>query len=162
MNHFCYQKKFVRWDRNKCLEQKKEICHHNKFEILSEEIGNEELSIDCVIEKFINTTNSIAKDLSITSSSEIRKAMFRMSQKNYCLQKVKHIKYKQIKRFVYEFAKIVDSYNRLCESIHKKCNEFRKKEYLYWIKIGCSLALKKDSRKTWKWVKKNAKINNQS
>jgi len=60
MNHFCYQKKkFVRWDRYKCLEQKKEICHHNKFEILSEEIGNEKLSINCVIEKFINTTNSI-------------------------------------------------------------------------------------------------------
>ena len=45
------------------------------------------------------------------------------------------------------------------KSIHKKCNEFRKKEYLYWIKIGCLLALKKDSRKAWKWVKKNAKIN---
>ena len=38
-------KKFVRWDSYKCLEQKKEICHHNKFKILSEEIGNEELSI---------------------------------------------------------------------------------------------------------------------
>jgi len=93
--------------------------------------------------------------------------MFRVSRKLYCLQKVKHITYKQIKRYVSandsnEFAKIVDSYNRLCESIHKKCNEFRKKEYLYWIKIGCSLALKKDSRKAWKWVKKNAKINNQS
>jgi len=51
--------------------------------------------------------------------------MFRMSRKIYCLQKVKHIKYKQIKRYVSandsnEFAKIVDSYNRLCESIHKK------------------------------------------
>jgi len=124
---FLLPKKFVRWDRYKCLEQKKEICHHNKFEILREEIENEELSIDCVIEKFINTTNSIAKDLSITSSTEIRKAMFRMSRKIYCLQKVKHIKYKQIKRYVSandsnEFAKIVDSYNRLCESIHKKCN----------------------------------------
>ena len=58
---FLLSKKFVSWDRYKCLEQKKEICYHNKFEILSEEIGNEELSIDCVIEKFINTTNSIAK-----------------------------------------------------------------------------------------------------
>ena len=37
----------------------------------------------------------------------------------------------------------------------KKCNEFRKKKNIYdWIKIGCSLALKKDSRKAWKWVKK--------
>ena len=32
----------------------------------------------------------------------------------------------------------------------------RKKNILYWIKIGCSLALKKDRRKAWKWVKKNA------
>jgi len=39
-----------------------------------------------------------------------------------------------------EFTNIVDSYNRLCESIPKKCNKFRKKEYLYWIKIRCSLA----------------------
>ena len=97
---FLLAKKFVRWDRYKCLEQKKEVCHYNKFEILNEEKGNEELSIDCVIEKFINATNSIAKDLSITSSTEIRKAMFRMSRKIYCLQKVKHIKYKQIKSFV--------------------------------------------------------------
>ena len=38
-----------------------------------------------------------------------------------------------------------------------------KKEYLYWIKIGCSLALKNDSRKAWKWsLKKNAKKNNPS
>jgi len=88
--------------------------------------------------------------------------MFRMSRKIYCFQRVKYIKYKQIKHYVSandsnEFAKIVDLYNRLCKSIHKKCNEFRKKEYLYWIKIGCSLALKKDSRKAWKWVKKMQK-----
>ena len=52
--------------------------------------------------------------------------MFRMSRKIYCLQKIKHIKYKQIKGYKSasdsnEFAKIVDSYNRQCESIHKKC-----------------------------------------
>jgi len=48
------------------------------------------------------------------------------------------------------------------KSIHKKCNEFRKKEYLYWIKIGCSLALKKENIKHGNGLKKNAKINNQS
>ena len=41
----------------------------------------------------------------------------------------------------------------------KNVTDLRKKEYLYWIKIGCSLALK---RKAWKLVKKNEKINNQS
>ena len=94
------------------MNKRKKICHHNKFEILSEEIDNEELSIECcVIEKFISTTNSIAKDLSITSSTEIRKAMFRMSRKIYMVfKRLKHIKYKQIKHYVSandsnEFAK---------------------------------------------------------
>ena len=44
-------------------------------------------------------------------------------------------------------------YNRLYESIHKKCNEFRKREYLYWIRIGCWLDPKNDS-----WLKIIAKI----
>jgi len=60
---FLLSKNFVRWDRYKCLELKNEICHHpNKLEILSEELRNEEHSEDTIIEKFINTTNSIAKD----------------------------------------------------------------------------------------------------
>jgi hypothetical protein len=60
MNHF------VRWNRYKYLELKKEICDHNKINILNEEFGNGELSSDCIVEKFINTTNFITKDLSIT------------------------------------------------------------------------------------------------
>jgi hypothetical protein len=48
-------KKFIRWDRYKCLEFKNEIYdhNHNKFEVLSEELGNEELSADSIVEKFI-------------------------------------------------------------------------------------------------------------
>jgi len=42
---FLLPKKFVRWDRNKCLELKKEICDYNKFENLSEELGNEERNL---------------------------------------------------------------------------------------------------------------------
>jgi len=45
----------------------KEICDYNKF---SEKIGNEELSVDCIVEMFINTTNYIAKDLSTKKKSE--------------------------------------------------------------------------------------------
>jgi hypothetical protein len=75
------------------LNKRKKYVITINLKILSEEIENEELSIDCVIEKFINTTNSIAKDLSITSSTEIRKAMFRMSCKKFIsLQKVKTYK----------------------------------------------------------------------
>jgi len=68
-----------------------------------------------------------------------------MSRKIYCFQKVNHIKFKQIKGYKFacdsnEFTKIVDSYNRLCESIHKKCNEFRKKRIIY---IGLRLDVRK-------------------
>jgi hypothetical protein len=66
-------KKFVRWDRYKCLKLKKEICDQNKFEIFSEELGNGELYTDSIVELLINTSNSIIMDLSITSSTEIRK-----------------------------------------------------------------------------------------
>jgi len=50
--------------------------------------------------------------------------MFIMSQKIYCLQKIKYLKYKQIKSYKSvidpnEFAKIVDLNNRLWESIYK-------------------------------------------
>ena len=38
------KKKFIIWDRYKCLEPIKEICDHNKFEILIKELGNEEHS----------------------------------------------------------------------------------------------------------------------
>ena len=65
MNYFFYQKKkkFVsRWDWYKCLELKKEICDHHKFDILREELGNGELSADSIVEKFINSSNSITKD----------------------------------------------------------------------------------------------------
>jgi len=39
-------KKFIKKNRFKCLELKKEICDPNKFDILSEELINGELSAD--------------------------------------------------------------------------------------------------------------------
>jgi hypothetical protein len=83
------KKKIVRWDKYKCLKLKKEICDHNNFDNLSEKFGNDELSTNSIVEKFINTNISIAKNLLITSSTEIRKAMFRMSPKNILFSKDK-------------------------------------------------------------------------
>ena len=67
----------------------------------------------------------IAKDLLITSSTEVIKAMFGMSRKNLLSSKGKTFQYKQIKGYKSafdsnEFTKIVDPYNRLRELIHKK------------------------------------------
>ena len=57
-----------------------------------------------------------------------------------------------------QLTRITDYVNQFIKNV----KEFRKKEYLYWIKTGCSLALKNDSMKAQKWVKKKTKINNQS
>ena len=46
---FLFQKKFVMWERYKCLELKKEICDHNKFNILIEKLGNGELNLITVV-----------------------------------------------------------------------------------------------------------------
>ena len=107
---------FVRYDKYKCLEVKNKICDHNKFDILNEELGNGEFSVDSIVENFINTTNSVTKHLSITLSTDIEKRCLKCALKIYCLQKVKHIKYKQIEYYnsscdSNEFAKIVDSNN---------------------------------------------------
>jgi len=83
--------------------------------------------------------------------------------KFYCLQKVKHIKYKQIKgdnsaSVSIEFTKIVDSHNRLYESIHKKCNEFKKKKIIYiGLKLDVRWLLKMIIGKYENGSKKNEK-----
>ena len=54
MNHFCYQKKKKNMKDGigiNVLNKRKKFVITINFEILNEEIGNEELSIDCVIEK---------------------------------------------------------------------------------------------------------------
>ncbi|ORX85559.1 hypothetical protein BCR32DRAFT_276229 [Anaeromyces robustus] len=66
--------------------------------------------------------------------------MFRMSRNIYCLHRIKSLKYHQIKKshLPYEpnqFIILVASYNKLCKSIHKKCNEFRRQNCLFWIKV---------------------------
>jgi hypothetical protein len=70
-----FPKNFVKRDGYKFLEFKNEVCDYNKFNTLGDELRNEEISVNCIVEKFINTTDSIAKDL-------------------YCFQSVKYLKYK--------------------------------------------------------------------
>ena len=87
---FLLQKKFVRWDRYKCLEQKKEICHHNKFEILSEEIRNEELSADSINEKVHQQSLiPLLRIYRFHLQLKIKKLMIGMSHKIYCLHRFK-------------------------------------------------------------------------
>ena len=77
------------------------------------------------------------------------------------MQNIKKIRFINLQVIPLNFLKLLTRIIDYVNQFIKKCNEFRNKEYLYWIKIGCSLALKNDRRKAWKWIKKNAKINNQ-
>jgi len=61
-------------------------------------IPDPNISIDDISKKFISTSFNIAKELNITSMSEVRKSFFHMSQKIFNLQKLKMKLYKAIKR----------------------------------------------------------------
>ena len=59
------------------LQNKKEsIFDNNYFSVLEEVIPDPNISIDDVSKKFISTSFNIAKELNITSMSEVRKFFF--------------------------------------------------------------------------------------
>ena len=77
---FSLPKKTVKWDRLKCINEKESIFD-NYFSVLEEMIPDPNISIDDISKKFISTSFNIAKELNITSISEVRKSFFHMSQK---------------------------------------------------------------------------------
>jgi hypothetical protein len=134
---FLLPKKFVRWNRYKCLELKNEICHHNKFEVFLWRIRKWR-----TFNRLCNWKNSLTllilllRIYRLHHQQKLEKLCLICSAKFIIFKKAKHIIYKQIKQYVYandsnEFAKIVYSYNGLCISIHKKCNEFKKKKIIF-------------------------------
>eukprot|EP00833_Pecoramyces_ruminatium_P003122 jgi/Orpsp1_1/1177154/evm.model.c7180000060391.1 len=162
-DNFISPKKFVRWDRIKCKEARESIFNNNRFSILEDDYYNgEDQSTESLVNKFISTAYDIGNELQITSLNSVKKPSFYMSKKIFVLQKLKTNKYKLIKKYgktcsLDEFVRIHSSFSRLCHSIKKKCNQFRKEEWLHWISIGCNLAIKNDHKGTWNWIKKSAK-----
>ncbi|OUM59900.1 hypothetical protein PIROE2DRAFT_14461 [Piromyces sp. E2] len=99
---------------NQCKIVKDLIFNNNQFSILNNAIfSNPNLSTDQMVEQFISTAKHIANNLNVLSPATSR------SLEN-----------------ISEFLKIVDRYQRICKSIHKKSNEFRKKRN---INIGLKL-----------------------
>jgi len=137
--------------------------NNNRFSILQNNLDNKDISSKQLYGKFISIANSIANELELSSSAEVHRSMRHMSQKIFDLQKHKMKAYKDLKiigstRALDYFMKLIDNYNKLCNIVPKKCNHFRRLEYLHWIKIGCEMEIKKDSRKWWKWIERNMKV----
>ena len=162
-NTFTSPKKFVRWNRILCTEKKELIANNNYFRLLESEILNDNSSSDDISKSFISTARTIANELDLTSTDEIRRSLFHISQKIFNLQKIKVQLYKEIKRYrssndIDSFSRLISRYQRLCLKIHKACNKFRKLEYQYWIASGCEYINSHNPRKAWKWIKITAKI----
>ena len=97
-------------------------------------IPDPNISIDDISKKFISTSFNIAKELNITSMSEVRKSFFHRSQIIFNLKKLKMKLYKAIKRRssyhnLDEFEELIEKYNRMCKIIHHMCNIYRKTKY---------------------------------
>ena len=162
-NTFTSPKKFVRWNRVLCTEKKELIADNNYFRLLESEILNNNSSSDELSKSFISTAHTIANELDITSTEEIRRSFFHISQKIFNLHRIKVRLYKDIKRCsssndIDNFSRLISRYQRLCLKIHKACNEFRKLEYQHWIASGCEYIKSHNPRKAWKWIKITAKV----
>ena len=84
-------------------------------------IPDPNISINDISKKFISISFNIAKELNITSISEVRKSFFHMSQKIFNLQKLKMKLYKSVKRRgsyhnLDEFEELIEKYNRMCKN----------------------------------------------
>lgn len=159
---FTLPKNYVRWDRNQCKVVKDLIFNNNRFSILNNEILNRtDLSSDELVEKFTASVNCIADDLNITSVPSAPKKLIEISKSILYLQRKKMSLYNSIRkkdpnRTAKEFIELVNHYLRVCKSVHKKSNDFRKKEYQHWIEIGCKQAIQNNGKKMWNWIKKSA------
>jgi len=128
---FTIPRKFLRWNRVKCIDEKNSICNDNRFQILATKIQDPNNSIDDLSKEFVDTAYLIAENHQITSYKEIIKASFHMSQSIFNLQRVKMKLYKTFRKKnslqdLDKFLSNLEKYQKLCATIHKKCNEFRK------------------------------------
>jgi len=131
---FSLPKKFTRWDRLKCNENKEFISNNNYFRLLESEIENPDASTEGLSKSFISTAFTVADELNITSTEEIRQSFFHMSQSIFNLHKTKVKLYKGIKKCNWRndldgFFRLITRYYRISLKIHKACNEYRKMEY---------------------------------
>ena len=121
---FSSPKKTVRWDRQKCLSKKALIVNNNYFHLLESEFRDTDASIDDLTKSFISTALTIADELNITSTKEVQKSFFHMSQSIFLLQKKKVKLYKKIKKnsssgIINEFVNLIAKYRKLCMKIQK-------------------------------------------
>lgn len=150
---FSLPKKYVRWDRNQCKIVQDSISNNNKFSILNNEIfHNTNLTTDEIVEKFLSISKDIANEYNIINTIPAHKNLFNISKAIFYLQKKKVFLYKNIRNYgslqnLDGFLDVVKFYKRVCKSIHKKSNEFRKKEYQHWIEVGCKHAIQHNGKK---------------
>ena len=162
-NGFLNPKKISKWNRLKCISDSNSIFSNNRFQLLDDKFNDPNSSTDDLCKDFISTATDIANDLNIISDNDIIKASFHMSQGIFNLQKIKMKKYRELKKQnslqdLTSFIRNIKNYLTLCKDIHHKCNEFRKQEYLHWIKTGCEYVKSHNPKKAWKWIKTTAKI----
>ncbi|KAG4087307.1 hypothetical protein H8356DRAFT_1350713 [Neocallimastix lanati (nom. inval.)] len=103
----------LKWDRYKCLELKKEICDHNKFNILIEKLGNGELNLITVV--LLSTEFSYQVFITRTYIKDLNSSY-------YFFLDIKKLKNKQLMRYEYKSEANIYKYIKLntkCKSIRR-------------------------------------------
>ena len=166
---FIKPKKVFKWSRHMCNTKCSDILSHNRFAILAEELSsnNISLSADEMVNSFINTSNSIGKEIKALVPTKLKGPSFHCP---FLIKKIsheKHIAYKNIKSLldcgdIDSYLDQFTKYNKLCRTLKSIKSKFRSNRYkANIISIGNHF-LDKNSRLGWRGIKKLSNLHHSS
>ena len=158
-------RKTFKWSRHICNTKSTNILSHNLFSVLADELESQNnLSADDMVHKFIETSNTVGKELKAIVPANLKGPAFHCPQYIKNLSHEKHMAYKNIKPL--SESENIDSYlnqfsafNSLCTTIKKVKSKLRSNLYKANIISVGKHFFEKSFRLGWRGLKKLAKPN---
>lgn len=154
----------LKWSTHICNTKKSDILSHNSFAILAEELESKSdtLSADDMIEKFLNTSEKIGKDIKAFIPAKFSGSAFHCPYFIKKLSHEKHLAFLNIKPLsncanIDNYLNQFDKYKKLCKILSKVKSKFRSTRFKANILNIGKLFINKEYRKGWKSLKKISK-----
>lgn len=123
---FVSSSKKTTWSKHICNTKTRDILTHNYFEILAEDIEShmDELSADEMINKFVETSNNVGKNIKAFIPVKLKSPAFHCPAYVKKLAKARHFYYKSIKPL--SNCSNIDSYLNQFSKFNNFCNKIKK------------------------------------
>ncbi|OUM58039.1 hypothetical protein PIROE2DRAFT_16799 [Piromyces sp. E2] len=148
--------KASKWSTHICNTKRSSILSHNYFSVLADELETKSniLTADDMVDKFLNTSEKIGKDINVFVPSKLSSSAFHCP---YYIKKLSHEKpfsnCANIDEYIDQFNKL----HKLCKTLKKVKSKFRSKRYKANIFNIGNIFLNKEYRKGWNSLRKISK-----